>query len=943
MTAKAQTSSKIRGRDVAKYMLLPGILPRAKSLGTSGFGYLAFLIASVYQAVRILPATHPYTKPANMGTFGIRQVIAAAADHVIFDRKHIDQIIIFFAVLAGVILLGFQFLAIIFLLFSGEAFAQSATGGTGFAGMFVTQQPAKDIAFLLLDHVLGVPDFFKSEALKNGPTPFHLALQTLFKFYNLALLLVAVLIFLYFVLVVVAETALHGTPFGRRFNTIYAPLRLVFAIGLLVPLNHGLNASQYIVLGAARAGSGFATNAWTIFNRNMTNPMGVEHKTLIADVKAPENINIIQFYTVAHACKTAYKLMPPYTTIDAYLTFGQEALKLSATDYKTIMDKTRGGDVQVTIGEQGTTAEHKKYAGSVIPYCGKLNIPLSTRNPSFITSGSTSGGSTPGTGNGSSVADEIGPEGIQMAYFKFIRFAWTGWTEVQMLGERFAYALIHDSRNNPCIHGEGQYGGEGGTGLGDSATCKNTFKPPSALKQVLLDGAKREAIDIVNNAVRNSRGKVDLKLSEDIKQRGWGGAGIWYNQIAEMNGSMVAAAHNFPMNSAWTLLMQDILNAKTAQDGKTEVCNRFTQNLSNNQPDEMGGMSRDVYVLATSVAAYRWWYCDNTTERKGMTANAFWDAMHLVFGSSGLFKLRHQNPDDQHPLAALTVVGKSLVEHSIRNMGFSLGSAVAGGFLGAISPHWGASVEAMSRFFVSVAMIGLTAGFILFYILPFLPFIYFFFALGAWVKTVFEAMVGAPLWALAHLRIEGDGFPGPSAANGYFLIFEIFIRPILTLAGLLGGMAIFTALVVILNDLFSFVVFQVTGTELSNASGTNTATGGSIYTGEYEDFRRSVVDEFFFTILYAILVYMLALSSFKMIDLVPNQILRWMGAGVSTFSGQAGDPKEGLVQYAALGGNYVSGQLGGAINNLGKTAGSVAGAVAGAGTGRQGGGQGGGG
>jgi conjugal transfer/type IV secretion protein DotA/TraY len=236
----------------------------------------------------------------------------------------------------------------------------------------------------------------------------------------------------------------------------------------------------------------------------------------------------------------------------------------------------------------------------------------------------------------------------------------------------------------------------------------------------------------------------------------------------------------------------------------------------------------------------------------------------------------------------------------------------------------------MSGFFVSIAMIGLTAGFILFYILPFLPFIYFFFAVGAWVKTIFEAMVGAPLWALAHLRIDGEGFPGRSAANGYFLIFEIFVRPILTLFGLLGGMAIFTAMAVILNDLFSFVVFQITGTELSDTAGSGAGggAGDSVYTGEYESFRRSIVDEFFYTVLYAMLLYMIGLASFKMIDLVPNNILRWMGAGVSSYADQAGDPKEGLVQYAAMGGYKIGGDILGATNKLGGGLGSLAGGVA---------------
>ena len=41
------------------------------------------------------------------------------------------------------------------------------------------------------------------------------------------------------------------------------------------------------------------------------------------------------------------------------------------------------------------------------------------------------------------------------------------------------------------------------------------------------------------------------------------------------------------------------------------------------------------------------------------------------------------------------------------------------------------------------------------------------------LRGMTELLVGAPLWALAHLRIDGNGLPGETASNGYFLIFEI--------------------------------------------------------------------------------------------------------------------------------------------------------------------------
>ena len=66
------------------------------------------------------------------------------------------------------------------------------------------------------------------------------ALQHALSIYSGAVLVLAGMILLYHLLGMVAETAHTGKPMGRA-NQIYAPIRLVLAIGLLVPMAGGLN------------------------------------------------------------------------------------------------------------------------------------------------------------------------------------------------------------------------------------------------------------------------------------------------------------------------------------------------------------------------------------------------------------------------------------------------------------------------------------------------------------------------------------------------------------------------------------------------------------------------------------------------------------------------------------------------------------------------------
>ena len=76
---------------VLKYAFLPRIIPRARNLLGSGFASFAFFIALVYRAVRLLPDGHPYLNPANMGRFGILDVVSQAFRHIKFNRHQLKQ------------------------------------------------------------------------------------------------------------------------------------------------------------------------------------------------------------------------------------------------------------------------------------------------------------------------------------------------------------------------------------------------------------------------------------------------------------------------------------------------------------------------------------------------------------------------------------------------------------------------------------------------------------------------------------------------------------------------------------------------------------------------------------------------------------------------------------------------------------------------------------
>ncbi|NQZ13508.1 MAG: DotA/TraY family protein [Alphaproteobacteria bacterium] len=853
---------------IFRYALLPGLGDRFRTLIGNGFDTLAYNMALVYRAVNILPNNHPYTQSGNVGKYGVFQVLTEASSHLVFDKKNIDKVLIFFLLLIGIVLLSFQFILLLGSIMMGSASAQIPASYSGF---ITTPNPDTDIAFQLLSQVFGIPGMFAPSL--TTPTTFHAAMHSLFQYYSLGILVIAAIILAYFVFAVLAETAQTGTPFGKRFNHVWAPIRLVVAIGLLVPISYGLNSAQWITLYAAKFGSGFATNGWVEFNRVRINANAdylgglAESDELIATPNVPRLRELASFMMIAKGCKYAYEnetsgLSFPIT-IDAYLVKSYDGGAAEViSDYDSALTFYNNGNISIVFGEQNTA--YTDHPGNVYPYCGELTLDVTH------------------------ITDD-GGRLINTAYFDLVRSMWlTNFNGMRIFAEQYIDRVVEPS---------GTY-----------------FLPTAQNRDDIIEAAESRIESAIRAGVIQQQSEYTADAVTVYSEQGWAGAGIWYNEIAQQNGNLISSATNVPYTRRYPEVME-YYRYKNLQGNESSSRDEFEASLRNGR-----GVPPAVYMdskIHEGLKDIHEYWADN---EEGSTDNVFIDVINLIFGTEGLFDMCANA--DIHPMAQLSALGKGLIESSIRNVGLALGGYV----LSATLPVGAAAAGAASSFLFTIAGITILIGFILFYLVPFLPFLYFFFAVGGWVKGLFEAMVGLPLWALAHLRIDGQGLPGDAAINGYYLIFEIFIRPILIVFGLLAAITVFGAMVKVLNDIFYLATSNLAGFESATSAGAGgggaaaptgcTTSSGSNPVGSAE-WIRGPIDEFFFTVVYAILVYMIGMSTFKLIDMIPNNIMRWMGTGVNTYNDQAGEPAEGLMQKVAVGGTMISGQIQGALGQAG--------------------------
>lgn len=948
----------ITKNDFLKYTILPGVMPRVRELLNSGFAFLASLVAVVYYNIGLLPAGHAYLKHDNYGRFGLRHVIAEAGNNLIFERKHIDKIIIYFIILAGLALVALQIVLLFFSVLASPVLASS------WYSMFVAtpagHNSTQDIAFMVLDNVFGMKEGsgsssavgFYNSCISNllvncidirgnvvpspvsYPLPMHIALHTMFHFYTMGIAMISGVILIYFVVAIIGETVTSGTPFGQRLNRAWFVPRLIVFFALLAPVsvvnnNAGINVAQLIVFSVAKFGSNMATNVWLRFNDtavSTTSEFLGQSQSLLAEPSLPEIGGLSQFMHVVKMCIVAEKII---NGIDVYPYFVRS--HNADTTPVLLHDGTSEAGGAANMG--GTTDDYLPFDAvsdivgavvfsrynNVILRFGHRNPPGMPANPSGVSGAPFDENLFPN--NRPDAYDEewgfvqptcgelhfditsldeyvIEAFGIQDEYYWIIDdyLATNSMADETVLC--MSQAILPYGHDPGCVDSTysvvSPFAFNSNTKWVTAHAARANIEYYNSISQLYLNDKDMDWLTLTTgsatifNTIRTAYDtpayKGNLLMPARVRERGWAGAALWYNKIAELNGIVTGAVKNVPRPFKYPMVMEIIAEEHRANDSNVSYTDRFNPRLQNGQLVSLPRPG-DQYIAAALYNDYNFWRKSHVQEtvHTRPSKNVFIDSINAVFGTGGLLNILDN--EGVHPLAMLSSAGKGIVDASIDNLMKGAAGEIAGRILS--DDFFGPLAGTAGEFLIQISLLTLSIGFMLYYVLPFMPFIYFFFAFAGWVKSIFEAVVAMPLWALAHIKIDGEGLPGPWATNGYFLIFEILLRPTFIIVGLLASISIFSALVAMLHEIFHVLTLSATGFDMQKELFTPTVLNA----GEDSlDHWRSPIDELFFTVIYVIIVYMIGLSCFKLIDQIPNNIMRWMGVTVSTFHETSGDP-----------------------------------------------------
>jgi conjugal transfer/type IV secretion protein DotA/TraY len=205
---------------------------------------------------------------------------------------------------------------------------------------------------------------------------------------------------------------------------------------------------------------------------------------------------------------------------------------------------------------------------------------------------------------------------------------------------------------------------------------------------------------------------------------------------------------------------------------------------------------------------------------------------------------------DADPMVGIVEMG-----HNLTRIG---GVLAAGGGLASLAS------DTVGGLMSTIGVPLVIGGSVMAFIIPMLPFLFWIVGVTGYFLLVAEAIIAVNLWAISHLRMDGEGIAGEAGRQGYYLVLALTLTPILMIFGFLVGMTLFKVTTTLVN----VGLYQV-------IQGMNTDGGLTWLVG------------IFVIVVMSILVYLVLIErSFSLIMELPSKVLRWVGADAPLSAGE---------------------------------------------------------
>ncbi|CAG2142563.1 DotA/TraY family protein [Ralstonia mannitolilytica] len=568
------------------------------------------------------------------------------------------------------------------------------------------------------------------------------------KIFNGGCLIIGGILAAYTILAGTLNTAHDGEMLGKKFSSVWIPVRYSIGTALVLPVvGGGYCVMQALVMWLVVQGIGLADGVWSAF---MSNPTSSANTNITAQRE--------KILTVA---KSAFQNSVCWRAYARAISESNSILKWGKYNY-TMTPTSKGyvyGDSTSVWNVNG---------------CGEVNYPQPIKRDTTI-----SNSRIPSTNSG-----YLGDLGTIFAPMDISPISQAQNSQLDILVSSMDKLAAKVIATAPKPTADGMYGASM-----TPSEAQAYYNEIEAATDDYIKGIKSTANGL-------STGDAYSKIQATANNQGWILAGAWFTRIIQMNDSINKAVNSMPTSKAGSggvkdsaifgdaekymaasnMVFRAAPNAPSATSPDTNSDSNNTTGVE--QSDKVGEIEAVVTSWLTTINLYE---LKNDSRHPLIIMNELGNRLvALCFSIMG-------------GLVGLVTLGSFI--------GKFFGAA------GAINN----AIGIMSWFVDVPVKILMGTAMMTSYILPNMPFIIWIGCITGWVLLVIEAIIAAPLWAIMHLHPNGDDLTG-RGGNGYSLVLSLLLRPVLMVFGMEAAIIISSVIGEFINKTFFEVFAQNTGT-----------------------------------------------------------------------------------------------------------------------------------
>lgn len=705
----------------------------------------------------------------------------------------------------------------------------------------------------------------------GGPAIFGV----MFNVFNTAVLAIGTMIITYTSGMSIVLTAHEGEMLGKKFHSLWVPMRTVMGMAALVPAATGYSYLQIALMWFILQGVGAADTLWTATVNYVATHGSLAPNTSaqVANAAASGSLirNKLSTLFQGLACQAAQKASG--LTSSTYLCSGpnrpEDFCNMSDTDMLNVV----GGPMV------DATNPHNQIYQMGFPKgtCGTLTLGDPAANAALINAYQliipTLGG----------IAAQL--VNIDDAYSNFMSpNAPTGAAAPAAPDVANYYCSTHHSSQCTPTTFQG-YGQPNASSSPPSyvGIVKDIYLP--FIRGQLGDFLTTQAIilqSMTSQATATAAAENPNSVRPELTDNGWIYAGAFFYELARSNRTTSLSGGDITVTGPGTVAPASA--ARLVQEAST---------LMQSMPQATSQTAGTIHVGACTIFGVipLGDTCDNIVQS--------W--MSSMSGQSG-------DGGTSNPIVSAQAFGTiciSVAEATVEIavvilLGMlALGTIVVGNGVPVFPLFMEILVMPALFFFVGI-FIGI--GGTLAVYTPLIPFMLFAFGAINWIIATIETMIAAPIVAIGILYPEGGHDLWGKAEKAIELVLNIFLRPSLMIFGMVAALLLSYVSITLVNQSFIYTVNEIV---MGSYNGSQSSAYGSAsgHTG--------IIEMVLFMVFYTSIFTTVMGKCFELIHVIPDKILRWIGGGGESF-GDAGQDAGKVGQGFQSGADKTAGAAKGA-------------------------------